>query len=243
MKETAVFTFCFLLLFPIFAQFNTGTNSPDAKTHYFAATEAANPMLAKRYFFQAIEADTNYVDALNQLANLYAEMELYDSAVHFFETALERYPRGIRSHEGLARVRQLQGDFDGAVQQYESLLRHFSDYPPAYYGIALVHFNQNKYDETIRNSEQAMRLYLRANRSLAAADARMLAAQAYQKQGDYAQALKYLKASKKHFGDKAYYPYRIGMCYFMMGKTDKAEEYFVLAEMKGYKVPAHVRKK
>ncbi|MEM7660146.1 MAG: tetratricopeptide repeat protein [Bacteroidota bacterium] len=243
MKHTAVFTFCTLLLFPLFAQFNTGTTSPEAKSHYRTATQAANPVVAKQQLFQAIANDANFVDAYNQLANLYIDLEQYDSAAHYYETSLDRYPRGIRAHQGLARVCQLQGNFTGAVQQYEELLRHFPNYPPAFYGIALVQFNQNNYSETIRNSEQAMRLYLQANRPLPAADARMLAAQAYQQQGEYAQALKYLKASKKHFGDKAYFPYRIGMCYFMMGKPAKAEEYFAEAELKGYKVPTHVRQR
>jgi tetratricopeptide (TPR) repeat protein len=243
MKKSAILLSFLCSFCSLFAQFNTSSTSPEALDHYRDAREMANPIHAKQAFQLAIAADTNFVDAYDQLAALLGELAQYDSARHYYQLSLDKYPRGIRAHEGLARLYQIQGDFESALNQYQELLRHYPNYPPAYYGMALIHFSENNFPETIRDSEQALRLYLAANRPLPAADARMLAAQAYQSIGNYQEALKYLKASKKQFGDKPYYHYRVGMCYFMMGKSDKAEDCFVQAEQKGYKVPTHVRKK
>ena len=241
MKPTA--TFCLLLFVSssLFSQFNTGSNSAEAAGFFAAAREQTNPVEAKALCLRALEEDTIFVDARNYLAELYWELEMSDSAMHFYQSSLDKYPRGVHAHEGLARMYQAQEEYDAAIFQYQQLLRHYPNYPPAFYGMAWVYFNQHDFESSIENSEKALRLYLAANRPEPAADARMLAAQAYLKDGNYNRAIKYFKASKKRFGDKPYYYYHLGECYLMAGKKEKAAELFTQAENMGYNLPVHLK--
>ncbi|MEM7375421.1 MAG: tetratricopeptide repeat protein [Bacteroidota bacterium] len=245
MKRAAILC---LLLTPFFlpssfAQFNTGSNSSEAAALFQAAQKEQNPKLIKALCLKALTIDSIFIDARNYLAETYWNLNLTDSALSMYQSSLEKYPRGIRAHEGLARLYQKKGEHQTAILQYQELLQHYPGYPPALYGMAMVYFTQNQFPESIEYSEQAMRLYLAANRPEHAADARMLAGQAYLKHGNANRAIKYFKASKKRFGDKPYFYYHLGECYLMLGKTEKAEELFAQAQSRGYQIPMHLRKK
>lgn len=244
MKPIATFCLLLTLFLPsLYAQFNTGSTSPTANNLFIAATKESNPKQAKTLCLKALQEDTLFVDARNFLAETYWALDRKDSALYYYQSSLEKYPRSIRAHEGLARLFQAREQYSSAIIQYQELLRHYPDYPPALYGMALVYFNINAFEESITHSEKAMKLYLAANRPQAAADARMLAGQAYLKHGNYNRAIKYFKASKKRFGDKPYFYYHLGECYLMQGNSDKASEFFATAESMGYHLPAHLKKK
>lgn len=245
MKRSAVLCLLLLPFFlpSIFAQFNTGSNSAEAASLFQAAVKEKNPEQAKSLCLKALHKDSIFVDARNFVAETYWSLGKKDSALYYYQSSLEKYPRGIRAHEGLARLYQKQGENETAILQYQELLQHYPDYPPALYGMSMVYFSQNQFVESIHYSEKAMRQYLSANRPELAADARMLAGQAYLKNGNANRAIKYFKASKKRFGDKPYFYYHLGECYLMLGKADKAEESFAEAQARGYQIPMHLRKK
>lgn len=237
---TTFFT-CFSLL--IFAQFDTSSRDPEALENFRSGEKllAAKDFTEARNFFRkATKADPNYVDAFNRLAETYRLMEIVDSTIYYYKASLDIYPRGLDAHQSLAAAYQIKGDFEAAINQYRELLRHYKDYPQAYYGMALVHFNQREFPETIRASEAAMQIFMRGKSLVNAADARMLAGQAYMNLGEYNKALQYFKASKKYFSDKPYYYYYMGFCYLRLDKKEKAHENFNQAKRMGYKIPVNV---
>ncbi|MEZ4775624.1 MAG: tetratricopeptide repeat protein [Bacteroidia bacterium] len=238
---TTIFT-CFF--FSLYAQFQTSSNNPEAMAFYRSGEKlflAKNYDEAKNFYRNAIAVDANFVDAYNRLGESYRIMDQIDSSLYYYQQSLEVYPRGLKAHQELAAAFQLKGDFEAAIDQYKELLRHYPDYPQAYYGIALVHFNQREFPDAIRASEAAMRIYLSGKSYENAADARMLAGQAYMNLGDYEKAVQYFKASKKQVGDKPYYYYYLGFCYLRMGNKDKASENLAQAEVMGYKIPVNVK--
>ncbi|MDX1908228.1 MAG: tetratricopeptide repeat protein [Bacteroidia bacterium] len=222
---------------------STLTAQTEGRTRYVEGQrlEQANQIqAARRAYLGAIKADPTLLEARFSLASLYRRDEIYDSAVWYFESVLALNARHLKAHQELAAVYQLQGNFDKAISQYKLMLQHHPGYPQGYYGLAQTYFAQEQYQQAVFNSETAMRLYSEMGSQENAADARMLAAQGYFQQGDYDTALKYLKASKKYYEDKAYYPYYIGFCYLGLGEMDKARTYFAQAEVMGYKLPAYI---
>ena len=243
MRFFFIFLFtCFSL--PSFAQFNTSTIRPEARQLYQQAIQKGlqkDYQSARNLLFKALKEDSIFIDARNELAEVYRQMGMIDSSIHYYQTSLEKYPRGLDAHQKLAAAYQLKGDDDTAINQYQELLRHFPNYPQAYYGMALINYNRRHFEESIRGSEMALRLFNASKNNSNAADARMLAGQAYMKMGSYDVAIKYFKASKKHFEAKPFYHYYIGFCYLRTGKKDKANQYLSQAELMGYKVPKYVK--
>ena len=227
----------------VFGQYS-GTATEAARRLYQEAKTAqrvGNLDRARQLLRLTIAEDDNFVNALDDLGALYREAGVLDSAVFFFNRSLELNPRGVVAHQNLAAVYQLNGQYEQAIEQYRELLSHHRSYPEAYYGMALAYYNQEQYPQCIQNAEVAMSLYLSANQALNAADARMLAGQAYMDSGDYKQAIKYFKASRKHFEEKPYFHYYIGYSYLALGDIKSAREYIDKAEMMGYRVPQHIR--
>lgn len=244
MRPFFLFFFTCLISFPVVAQYNTRSSSPEAMQLFRDArlmAKAGDNEPAKALLLKAIKIDPNFVDGYDVLADTYRDLNRVDSAIFYYKKSLEVYPRGIMAHQNLAAAYQVNQEFDAAINQYRELLRHYPDYPEAFHGIAIVHYNQSQFVEAIKNSEVAVRLYLSTNNALNAADARMLAGQACQKKGFDDKALKYFKASKKHFDDKPYYHYYIGLSYLNLGKKEKAREYMSRAELMGYQIPPYIK--
>ncbi len=205
------------------------------------AQQAGDLARAKQLLRLTVEEDPGFVNPLDDLGALYREAGQLDSAVFFFKRSLELNPRGVVAHQNLGATYQLNGQYEEAIEQYRELLSHHRSYPEAYYGMALAYYNLEDYPPSIQNAEIAMSLYLSANQSLHAADARMLAGQGYMYSGEYKEAIKYFKASRKHFEERPYYHYHIGFCYLGLGDLKSAREYIDQAELMGYRVPQHIR--
>lgn len=203
--------------------------------------QAGNTERAKQLLLLTVAEDANFVNPLDDLGALYREAGVLDSAVYFFKRSLENAPRGVVAHQNLAAVYQLDGQYEAAIEQYRELLSYHRSYPEAYYGMALSYYNLEQYAACIQHAEIALGLYLNANQALHAADARMLAGQAYMYSGEYKQAIKYFKASRKHFEGRPYYHYYIGFSYLAMGDVKNARTYIDTAESMGYRVPQHIR--
>lgn len=243
-KHLISLTLGLILSSSLLAQFSTTSMNAQALAAYqegqnlLAIGDLPGALAATQ---RALRADTGYVDACDQLAEVFRGLEMLDSTQHYYARSLRLYPRNIRAHQGLAIAYQLQEDHEAAIDQYRALLSHHPGYPQAYYGLAKVYFALKQYEPAVEYSEQALRIYLRAEQAAPAADARMLAGQAYMNMGDYKQAIRYFKASERHVGQRPYYPYFLGFCYLRLGKKDKALGLLREAELRGFQLPNQVR--
>lgn len=228
----------------LWAQFPTSSTHVQALAAYqegqarLRAGDLEEALVATR---QALRADTAYIDACDQMAEVFRLMGQYDSAIVYYERSQRLYPRNLRAFQGLAVTYQMQENFPAAIEQYRAWLSHYPGYPQAYYGLAKVYYGLKQYEQAIEYSEQAMRIYLQADQRAPAADARMLAGQSYMNQGQYKQAIRYFKASERQVGARPYFPYYLGFCYLRLGKKDKALNLLREAETRGFQLPNQVR--
>ncbi len=222
----------------------TITTSQEARQYYEQGNQlfqAKNYGSAKEKYFHALKADSSFTAVMDQLADVYRIEENLDSTIFYYQKSLDIYPRNLAAHQELAAAYQIQGDFQGAIRQYQSLLDHYPGYPEAYYGLGRVYFNLEEYYKAIKFSEYAMQTYLAGGKYVQAAESRMLAGRAYLNLDEDQRAIKYFKASKKHFQDKAYYHYYLGLAHLKLDKKKDAEEYLTKAEDMGYQVPSYIK--
>ena len=162
------------------------------------------------------------------------------SSQNALETAIKLYPRSLQAHEEMALLYLNNYQEDKAIQQYITLLSHHPGYPEAFLSIAQIYFDQGKYGDALHASEGAIRILISRANSKRAADARLLAGRCYLKLGQYKTAIKYFKANKKQMGQEGVYFYYLGLAYFKDGNKNKASEYLLEAQYRGYKIPDYL---
>ncbi|MEL6675685.1 MAG: tetratricopeptide repeat protein [Bacteroidota bacterium] len=228
--------FCFSL----FAQSpNASQNTQNTYLNAQKAQQKGDLAMAKGYYLQAIADAPDYIPPYRDLARLYRDNAQLDSSILLYQSLLEKNPRDLQTHQDLAAAFMMEARYHDAITQYKALLKHYPDFPAAFYGIAMAYFNLEQYSDAVLNSELAMRMYLSSKSNLNAADARMLAGKSYLELNNFDKAIKYFKASKKHFQGKPYFPFYLGLAYLGKGDKDKARQYFGQAEALGYNIPSN----
>jgi len=190
-----------------------------------------------------VAANPTYIPAIDKLADLYRSIGNIDSTIYYYQRSLELKPEGIIARQSLAAAYLVKEDFDTSIKHYKVLQKDHPDYPEVYHGLSRVYLAKKDYQLAIKNSEVALRWYIAAKKNLHAADARLLMGKAYMYERDYKTAIKYFKAGKKHYQDKAFYHYHIGYCYLYLKKDKVAKEYLSQAEDMGYQLPVYVKDK
>ncbi len=248
---------CLALSLPsLFAQRRIETSSYNAaaRNHYQQALnqrDAQDLPGAKRLLRLALQEDNRYVDAYDQMADLYYRQNLLDSAVYYYQQSVNIIPRHLLSHQRLALVFKQQNEFSAALVQYDVILRTFGDNPvimaETYMSMAQVYEHGIKDDQgnpdwqgLMRSAEEAMRLYVMGGQTEKAARARSSAAKAYYHLGTYNIALRYLKESLKVEPSDPEMNYYLGATYLKMKKLDKANEYLSRSIELGYEIPRDV---
>ena len=222
------------------------SDSPSARKLFQSASDQGRVgkyQKAKQLYLRALAEDEDYVEAIDHLGDIYQQVGDLDSAEFYYQQSLKLKPEGVIAGSNLAAVYQKQGLQDSAIAQYHRLISIYPEYPGAYHGLAAIYLNEKDYDNGIKAAEAALKLYLNAGRPLLAADARMLAGQGYMHLENYKKAIRYFKASKKHFVAKSYFHYYIGYSYMKMGKLAEAQEYLDRSEKMGQQLPTQVKER
>jgi len=77
---------------------------------------------AAGHFEKALEADDEYIPALNNLAGVYYQRRQYDKAIGICRRILEIDPKSVRTRVNLGRAYYLQGEKEKARNQWRKAL-------------------------------------------------------------------------------------------------------------------------
>jgi len=199
-----------------------------------------NVDVARSLYQKALLEDDRFIEAMDNLGDIYRKKGLLDSAVYYYQMSLDLEPEGILAYQNLAATYQLQEKYDEAIGVYVDLLDQYPNYPEAYYGLGKLFLLQKDYFRSQYYANIAIAKFLKEKESHRAADARLLAGRSYLAHGNYKKAIRYFKANRKYFSQKAFYPYYIGVGYLKLGKEQKARKYLEKAEIRGYQLPVYV---
>ncbi len=176
------------------------TTSDKARTFYNEATIKLNKSdfkAAVELYKKAIVADTNYIDAYDNLALSFRRLNLLDSAMKYYKISNRKFPSGVLALQNMAVVESIRGNYSSAISNYQEIIRLQPDNPEGYYGLAEIQLKTGKLDDALRNASVAERIYRETNNPYIG-DAYYLTCWIYVKKENYTQAKRYLLLAKEN---------------------------------------------
>jgi superkiller protein 3 len=141
------------------------SNSIRANTFYNEATQLLD---AKKYteaimlYEQALAADSNYVNALDNLGLAFYELEKLDSAECYFGLSLRKNPNGQAALQNMGLVLESKNDPDKAIEYYQKLSRISPTNGQGFYNQARVYGSAGMLEKALPLALQAELLFQKA---------------------------------------------------------------------------------
>ena len=82
-------------------------------------------LFAIKYFKKAVELDSNYYEALNNLGNAYMCLGNFNEAINIYEKVLALKPEYAAGYNNLASAQNDLGEFEKAIVNYDKALACF----------------------------------------------------------------------------------------------------------------------
>jgi len=115
----------FLAAVDIYPQYATSLNNAGMIEYMYYK----KPDVALDYFNRAVECDSNYTDALFNVASAYRELKNYPMAEKFFLRSIAANPKYDLAYTYLSKLYSLEGKYDEVIKLNEKAIRggHSSD--------------------------------------------------------------------------------------------------------------------
>lgn len=107
---------------------------------------------------KALEVDSNYVDAWNNLGVAYHYYGYIDSAVYCLDKALSINPRHPQVNNNIAFLLDASGEYEAAVYHYQKAILAKPDYAVAMVNLGDTYYNMKDYDSAQTVWEAALKL-------------------------------------------------------------------------------------
>lgn len=102
-------------------------------------TKKGNYKKAIEYYQKALQIDSLFVFAWDNMGICYRRLEEYDKALAAYQKSLEIDPTGIMPLQNIPVVYQLKKEYDKAIAAYQKLAEIDSNNPEIYYGIGNIY--------------------------------------------------------------------------------------------------------
>jgi tetratricopeptide (TPR) repeat protein len=190
---------------------------------------------AKKLYLKAIELDSGFCDAMDNLGQLYRREWKLDKAEYWYKRSIQVFPENVVARQNLALVYKFQGKNQEAMQEYEMLTKIDPDNPEGYYGLGTVYRDLERYQDALYNFKRAEELYS-ATSSPLIADAQQQLGMAYILLEDYVKARDYLEKAYPEFESDPKVNYVLGVCYLQeeLEDIELARKYLRKAKELGF---------
>ncbi len=177
---------------------STNPKALDAYNKGSDELQAENYKKALKHFEKAVEIDSEFVFAWDNIGVCYRRLGDLDKALYAYNKSLEIDPEGPLPLQNIAIVYQYKKEYDKAIKAYEKLADLDSSNPEIYYGIGQIYtMYLNDYEKGLTNLCKAYNLYA-AQKSPYRSDAQKLIEAVYagmSKQGKVDKFNEILKAN------------------------------------------------
>ena len=110
-------------------------------------------------FKKAIEIDSKFAFAWDNLGVSYRQANQYDKAIKAYKKSLEINPKGRLPLINIAVTYNLNKDYASAIKYYNKFIALYNDDPEGYYGLGLILYTNNKPEEGLDNLIHAYTIY------------------------------------------------------------------------------------
>ncbi|PLW92312.1 MAG: hypothetical protein C0592_11470 [Marinilabiliales bacterium] len=114
---------------------------------------------AEKYYKLSIEADSEFVEAYDNLGLTYRHMSELDSAAKYYQISIQLYPEGDMALQNLGVVYEKQKRYEEAIDIYTKLIAQNESNPEGYYGRARMYIFIEEYDAALKDALIAEDIY------------------------------------------------------------------------------------
>jgi len=114
-------------------------------------------------FSKAVEIDSNFAFAWDNLGISYRKNKEYDKAIAAYQRSLEIFPEGRLPLLNIAITSNMNRQYDQAIKYYEQFISIYRDDPEGYYGLGLIQYTQDQEEEGLDNLIHAYTIYTAQN--------------------------------------------------------------------------------
>jgi tetratricopeptide (TPR) repeat protein len=140
------------------------SQNPEALKWYSKGIEASNKENYKKalgYYAKAVELDSNFAFAWDNIGICNRKLGNYDEALYAYKRSLEIDSMGVMPLQNIAVVYTYKKQYDNAIKSYERLMLVDKNNPEIYYGIGQVYFQHlNEYEKSLDYMCKAYNLYV-----------------------------------------------------------------------------------
>jgi tetratricopeptide (TPR) repeat protein len=124
-------------------------------------SEKENFRKAITYFQKALEVDSLFAFAWDNIGICNRRLENYDEAIYAYNKSLKLDPMGLMALQNIAVAYRYKKEYDKAIAAYERLAELDTKNPEVFYGIGLIYaFNLNDLEKGLDNMCKAYNLYI-----------------------------------------------------------------------------------
>ena len=167
---------------------------------------------AKKAFQKAINLDTTFCDAYDNLAYIYRKEGDLKTALYLLHMSIESYPNNPQTLQNFAYYWLLLGKPVKAKKNYIKLIELDPQNPEGYYGLGLVLMELHNYQESLLKILKAIQLY-KYNSQKIDKDVYYLLGLNYFHLGDYKNAVVNFEEAYQKYKNEQEMNYNLGICY------------------------------
>ncbi|MGC4038827.1 MAG: tetratricopeptide repeat protein [Chitinophagaceae bacterium] len=140
------------------------SDNQESYQYYLKGLEEAkkeNYDLASNYYLHAVQIDSQFAFAWDNLGIAYRKTGKLDSALWAYNQSLQIDPEGLTPLQNIAIVYQYKKEYQHAIEAYEKLATLDKNNPEVYYGIGQIYsFYMNENEKGLENMCHAYNLYV-----------------------------------------------------------------------------------
>jgi tetratricopeptide (TPR) repeat protein len=148
-----------------FEGYSFSSDSTAAK-FYDKGYEAFNKgdfLTAISFYKQSVKQDTNFIEAIDNLALSYRQLNQLDSAKKYYIISLEKYPRGELAYQNLGTVYLIEKDYQRALYQFHQLSELNESNSEAFFGKTKAYLAISQYEQALVSGLRCEELYKAEN--------------------------------------------------------------------------------
>jgi tetratricopeptide (TPR) repeat protein len=172
----------------------------EAVKYYNKAINAtsSNSELAIEYYLKAIKIEPTFIQAYDNLGQLFRVLEKYNLSIECYNKSISLYPKGHIAHINLATLYSHQNNSEKAILHYKEVIQIKPNSPEGYYGVAKIYLDDQKLNSALEYAEKALSRY-KKKPNIGIADSYAVIGLVYYYLDNPTEAKKYIQLAKSKY--------------------------------------------
>lgn len=159
---------------------------------------SSNSELAIEYYLKAIKIEPTFIQAYDNLGQLFRVSEKYNLSIECYNKSISIYPNGHIAQINLAALYGHQNNSEKAIKHYKEVIQIKPNSPEGYYGIAKIYLDNQELNSALEYAEKALSRY-KKKPNIGIADSYAITGLVYYYLDKPTEAKKYIQHAKSKY--------------------------------------------